>query len=109
MPKLPDAQNCTVQDRKITHYLLLPRPIDDKSRFFTGFGFNMQNWQVLAAALRQHAMQYDYVSTRPTPNGANYELRCNIETPDGRDPCIRTIWEIIGRAPPNFVTAYAYP
>src|ERR1700722_11227364 len=103
MPKLPDAQNCTVQDRKITHYLLIHRPMDDKSRFFRGFGFAMQHWQVLAAALRQHGMQYDFVSTRPTLNGINYELRCNIQTPDGRNPCIRTVWEVIGSAPPNFV------
>ncbi len=38
-----------------------------------------------------------------------YELRCNLQTPDGRNPCIRTIWEIIGNAPPNFITAYANP
>jgi hypothetical protein len=109
MPKLPDAQNCNVHDRKITHYLLIDRPIDDKSRFFRGFGFTMQNWQVLAAALRQHGMQYDVVSTRPTPNGTNYELRCNLQTPDRRNPCIRIVWEVIGSASPNFVTAYAYP
>jgi hypothetical protein len=106
MPKLPDARNCTVQDRKITHYLLIHRPLDEKSGFFMAFGFTMQNWQVLAAALRQHGMQYDFVSMRPTPNGTNYELRCNLQTPDGRNPCIRTAWEVIGNAPPNFITAY---
>jgi hypothetical protein len=83
--------------------------MDDKSKFFTGFGFTMRNWQVLAAALRHHGTQYDVISMRPTPNGMNYELRCNLQTPDGRNPCIRTVWEAIGSAPPKFVTAYAYP
>src|ERR1044072_1789266 len=106
MPRLPNAQTCTVPDSKITHYLLLPRPIDDKSKYFTSLGFTMQNWRELARALYRHANQYDCTPSRQTPNGTIYVVQCNLTTPNGRKPCIRTFWEGIGTAPPSFVTAY---
>jgi hypothetical protein len=104
MAKIPDAQSCTVQDSKITLYLLKPRPKDDKSKFLIGFGFSMENWQVLAAALRDHVNRLDGAVSRQTPNGQTYEVNCNIQTPDGRNPCVNTYWEIIPGSPPNFVT-----
>jgi hypothetical protein len=106
MPKLPNVQQCTVQGSKITQYLLLPRPIDDKSKFFASFGFTLMNWRVLAAALYEHANKYDCTPSRQTPNGVIYVVQCNLTTPDGRNPCIRTFWEVVGIAAPKFVTAY---
>jgi hypothetical protein len=104
MPKVPDAQHCTVRDDKITLYLLKFLPKDDKSKFLIGYGFSMQYWPLLVAALRDHINRLDGVVTRKTPNGQIYKVNYNIQTPDGRNPCVNTYWEIIPGLPPNFVT-----
>ncbi|MBV9734399.1 MAG: hypothetical protein JO209_00715 [Acidisphaera sp.] len=38
--------------------------------------------------------------------GIKYVVRCVLTTPDGRDPCVLSVWidDAVGR--PRFVTAY---
>ncbi len=109
MAKAPGAHNCTIAPAKITHYLLVPRVISDKSKFFLGDGFTRHNWRVLDTALRRHVQTHDYVSVRPICDetdptiivGHNYTVICALQTPDGRNPCMRTIWAVIGSVPPK--------
>jgi len=42
-----------IADDKLTGYLLVPRPRDDKSRFLAQAGFSQQNPQVLRGAIRR--------------------------------------------------------
>lgn len=116
MPKVPGSQNSTIAHSKIS-YLLKPRSVSDKSKFFLMFSFSLQNPQELTDALYEHVNTHDYVSMRPTYDetdpanpiliGYNYTVRCNLKTPDGRNPCIRTVWTIlIGSSAPHFTTAY---
>lgn len=48
-----------IASEKLTHYLLVPKPLDDKSKFLARAGFTRANPQVLHAAIR------DLVSTEP--------------------------------------------
>lgn len=36
-----------IQDRKLTHYLLIYQAEDDKSEFLARAGYTLQNWQLL--------------------------------------------------------------
>jgi hypothetical protein len=64
MAKVPGFQHCAIEPAKITNYLLVPRQVNDKSKFLFGFGFSQQNWQVLDTALRGHIQQHHYIEPR---------------------------------------------
>jgi filamentous hemagglutinin len=38
--------------------------------------------------------------------GRKFEVRCEMVTPDGRNPCLRTVWQVTGETVPRLVTAY---
>ena len=51
--RLPNTEFVVVEREKITEYLLNPehRYGASKARFFAGFGFTLEAWDVLASAL----------------------------------------------------------
>jgi hypothetical protein len=110
--QLPKAGNATVDDAKISKYLLNDAHPQNrgKATFFTLFGFTQANWQELRDALRDHPQNNAVVGRTTFPYGEMYEVSCSIASPDGRNPCIRSFWAI---QPPNtdprFITAYAAP
>ena len=56
MSKVPNIGNVTLDDQKITKYLLddtYPRN-QGKAKFFNSFGFTQTNWQDLRKALLDH-------------------------------------------------------
>ena len=65
--KLPNAHLAIVEQEKITEYRLNPahRYGASKARFFTDFGFPLDDWSALARALQRHGQQYE-VSTPHT-------------------------------------------
>ena len=101
--------NCRIDDAKVTGYLLNDSHRDGgpKSRFFQAFGFTLSEWPVLRGALSQHPARNPVKKITDTPFGAKYEVACRLQTPDGRDPCIVTIWQSeAGVGEPRLVTAY---
>ena len=112
MAQVPNIGNASLDDQKITKYLL-----DDthpqnqgKAKFFNLFGFTQANWQDLRKALLDHPHNNAVVFQITFQYGEIYEVSCSLVSPDGRNPCIRSFWAI---EPPNlkpkFVTAYAAP
>jgi hypothetical protein len=65
--KLPNAHLAIVEQAKIAGYLLNPahRYGASKARFFTDFGFRLDDWETLARALREHAQQHDVITAYP--------------------------------------------
>jgi hypothetical protein len=57
--RLPNAHLAEVRREKIVDYLLAPahRYGASKARFFAEFGFQVESWELLAAALREHGQQ----------------------------------------------------
>lgn len=109
MTTLPNAYSAIVPDAKITRYLLELTSADgeSKARFFMTFGFTMEAWEQLAEALKQHARTHPVASTRHTSYGVNYIIEGPIESPNGRNPAIRSVWKIDNDSEvPSFVTAY---
>lgn len=104
----PSLANRFIPPAKIRGYLLNEaHPIGrTKARFFAAFGFSIDNWEALAAALLQHPAMHPVSATTRTPYGVTYTFRCSIPTPDGRDPCIVTVWLDDGSGGARLVTAY---
>lgn len=99
--KLPNADQAQVDREKITGYLLSGTHPDGSSKaaFFKRFGFRAGEWEVLAAALRKHSVSHAVVKTVESEHGVRYTVEGAIETPDGRNPRIRTVWVIEKTAP----------
>ena len=105
--KLPNAEQSIVESRKITHYLLSETHPDGKSKenFFSRFGFHPARWETLAAALRQHCWQHEVLETKTTAWGVQYVIVGALQTPDGRDPAVRSVWQIDhGADLPRFIS-----
>lgn len=106
---LPGAGQARVDVAKITQYLLNPAHIDGapKAEFFKRFGFDPDDPQVLADSLRIHAQRHQVARIMESPFGVRYTLEGSLDSPDGRNPRIRTVWIIErGSRHPRLVTAY---
>ena len=107
--KLPNAHLAMVEPEKMTGYLLNlgHRYGASKARFFEEFGFNVEAWQQLATALREHGQQHEVSRTKQTPFGPRYEVDGPVRAPDGRTPRTRTVWQVDeGEIAPRLITAY---
>ena len=107
--KLPNADKAIVEREKIVDYLLnaAHRHGASKARFFGRFGFRMEAWEVLAVALREHGRQCEITRTKQTGFGPRYEVEGRMTDPDGRDPLVRTVWQVDeGQIAPRLITAY---
>lgn len=105
---LPNSHCAQVHDDKILRYLLNashPRG-GPKAAFFKAFGFDHAKWQALQSALLAHPQTNPLVGVQTDEWGTRYEVLCSIASPDGRNPCIRTVWQVTpGSACPRLITA----
>jgi len=109
MSLLPNAANATLDDQKITHYLLdqtHPQGAG-KAKFFIARGFTQANWVQLKTALLDHPQQNQVSTQSANLHGERYEITCALVTPDNTNPCVISVWNIQPSDPfPRFVTAY---
>ena len=107
--KLPNDHLAIVEQAKVSEYLLSTthRFGASKARFFLSFGFSRAATEVLAVALRAHGAENDVVKIKETGFGTRYEVEGKLHCPDGRQPLIRTVWQVeSGTAAPRLITAY---
>ena len=109
--KLPHLENASVPEDKVVRYLLNTEHEGGgagKAAFFLHFGFTIEHWDVLAAALLNHASACEVAGIQPKhPTHVNYSVEGALVTPDGRNPQVRTVWAVdTGSTRPRFVTAY---
>lgn len=107
--KLPFFESAVLKPDKITAYLLSENHSSGrhKAKFFTSFGFTPEDWQQLSIALVKHAEAHSVTNEEPSEFGTRYAIEGKIETPDRRNPNIRSIWFIEKNSTiPYFVTAY---
>ena len=109
MLKFPNAHQARIERAKVINYLLSTSHPDGQSKaaFFARFGFEAEQWQRFAAALRDHGARNEIAEMTVSDYGTRYSVDGIIETPDGRNPYVRTVW-IIDKAndAPRLVTAY---
>jgi hypothetical protein len=107
--QLPNLGRAILDDTKITQYLLNDRHPQNqgKAAFFLAFGFTLANWQELRTALLDHPSSNPVARQSIFAYGTMYEVRCSINSPDGRNPCVRSFWAVEQpSADPRFITAY---
>ena len=107
--RLPNARYAQIEKEKVTDYLLSTTNPSGRSKaeFFYRFGFRVDQWQNLADALRVQGTSHEVVRIVEISYGIKYVVDGSIATPDGRNPCVRTVWQIDrGRDYPRFITAY---
>lgn len=113
MSRLPNAASATLADEKITRYLLDPSRSAEaaaKAQFFTAFGFSRAIWSELKRALLAHPLTNAVASQTVNPYGIKYTVSCMLASPDGRNPCVISVWIVEPPDPdPRFVTAYPGP
>ena len=76
---IPDE--AVIPEEKLTKYLLLPRPRNDKARFLKQAGFTQDNPGDLRAALRRRATGTEGVEDGKNEYGAFYRVEGNSSVP----------------------------
>jgi hypothetical protein len=111
MTTLPNVSGAVVASEKVQAFLLNQNNAGNKgrARFFALFGFSAARWDALRDALRAHVVANQVVETETTVHGTTYTVRCGLRSPDGRNPCIFTIWIIETDGLPRLVTAFPGP
>lgn len=107
--KLPNADHARIEPAKILEYLLSTSNEDGegKAKFFFQYGFSREQWQDFANALRNHGQSHSVTRVVETIFGPKFVIEGAIETPDGQNPLIRTVWMInYGTDSPRLITAY---
>jgi hypothetical protein len=107
--KLPNALLAVVEREKVVDYLLnrAHRYGASKAEFFSQYGFLLEKWEVLAQALLKHGQKHDVTNVTETGFGPRYQTDRELSLPDGRAPCVRTIWQVDrGQLAPRLITAY---
>lgn len=98
-----------VAEAKVVDYLLNPEHPQGKSKaqYFARFGFSREDYVVLLEALLSHPDDNDVVRVQDNDFGAKSTVQCQVKTPDGRDPCILSVWFLErGSGIQRLVTAY---
>jgi hypothetical protein len=107
--KLPHAAKARVERKKVVEYLLSSSHPDGsaKARFFIRFGFTSKEWKIFAQALKQHGEDHDVNASIESRHGTRYSVDGVLQTPNGRNPQVRTVWVLAkGSESPRLVTAY---
>lgn len=107
--RVPNCDQSVIADQKITEYLLNSEHAlgKSKAKFFLGRGFTKENINEFKTALKRHVIERDVFEKPITGFGHKYIVKCELVTPDLRNPCIITVWIIEdGQEFPKLVTAY---
>ncbi|MBK6820546.1 MAG: hypothetical protein IPG85_13565 [Bacteroidetes bacterium] len=77
-----------------------------KADFSSVSSFDLSDVETFKVSLVQHSIDRDIEKTKIQTLELN-ELKCEIKTPDKRNPCIVTVWIVEkGQQEPKLVTAY---
>jgi hypothetical protein len=93
MQPFPIDSILRVDESKVVTYLLSTPNSHGKAAFFLGFGFQPENWQVMADVLKQQGRSNPVATEEvASPYGTRYSVDGELETPSGRRPRVRTVW-----------------
>ena len=76
-------------------------------KFFTRFGFKVDDWQVLADTLKAVGISNPVTAVVQSSHGTRYTVDGPMQSPDGRMPRVRTVWIVESeRLGPRLITAH---
>ena len=88
--KLPTEAE--IAQNKLTRYLLVKRPVGDKSEFLKQAGYGLDNWQQLEQDIRQQILSNEATSTEQTQYGEYFEIIGPLTGPNGAVLRVKTVW-----------------
>lgn len=96
-------QDAIIAKEKLTQYLLVPLPKDDKSKFLARAGYTLENWQQLEQDLRAYVLRQPAEPIETNRYGEKYLIRACLSGRNGIELRVLTIWMVAnGRC--RFVT-----
>lgn len=107
--KLPNSEQASVSEQKLTDYLLSETHAVGKfkAKFFRGLGFDETNPNLFQKEILNLAQSQDVENLVPSNYGTKYIVQGDIKTPLGKSVKIRTVWIIEkNHTIPIFITAY---
>lgn len=87
-------QDAIISEAKLTKYLLVLLPKDDKSQFLAQAGYTIENWQQLEQDLREQILPLEAIQITETEFGVKYRIRGSLIGPNGTTIQVITIWII---------------
>jgi hypothetical protein len=88
--KIPD--DAEIPPEKLTRYMLVPRPVDDKSRYLAQAGFTLDDPNSLRDAIRRLAAESEAEEDGVNDYGTFYRAPGLLTGPNGRGLPVVTIW-----------------
>ncbi len=86
--------NSVIDRAKITKYLLVPLPKDDKSQFLSQAGYTLENWQQLERDLRTQILPLEAELIEDTRYGQKYIIRGSLTGTNGTTLRVKTVWMV---------------
>ncbi|MEM9213708.1 MAG: DUF6883 domain-containing protein [Cyanobacteria bacterium P01_F01_bin.150] len=87
----PDA---AIPEAKLTQYLLIPLPKDDKSKFLAKAGYTLDNWEKLEEDLQTQVLSQPAELLETNKYGQKYCIRATLVGENGVELNIKTIWMV---------------
>lgn len=81
-----------IDDRKLTHYLLIFRNKDDKSNYLRLAGYDLSNWQILKQDLLTLANMGEAEFERRDGYGIYFSVTGQLISTNNRLLRVKTIW-----------------
>jgi len=85
-------ETAVIPPEKLTKYLLVPRPWDDKSQFLARAGFTLNDPGELEGAIRRTAADCDAIEDGGNEYGTFFRVTGEIVGPGGRSLQVVLIW-----------------
>lgn len=85
-------QNAIIAEEKLTRYLLVPLPKDDKSKFLAQAGYTLDNWQKLEQDLRAQVLTQLAELVGTTRYGEKYFIQASLRGRNGVELSVLTVW-----------------
>ncbi len=87
-------ENAIIAEEKLTLYLLVLLPKDDKSKFLALAGYTLDNWQQLEQDLRVQVLTQPAEFAETTRYGKKYFIRASLRGSNGVELSVLTVWMI---------------
>ena len=88
--KLP--MDVVIAEEKLTRYLLVKRPRNDKSGYLATAGYDLSNWKVLEADIRELARTGEAEPAGTNPFGEFLVVRGELRGPNNAILKVTTVW-----------------
>lgn len=88
------SANASIAEEKLTRYLLVQLPKDDKSKFLASAGYTLANWRNLEQDLRNQVLTQPAEFLGKTQFGDKYAIQTTLAGPNGNELSVMTIWMV---------------